>query len=270
MGFAIRATRSTLPKKVHILIATIALLISACTGSEDPADAEQNETPAATETVSQARSYQASWLVSSSAAGYDDVGSYVFTEAVDDVTGRYLVRSSQHLGFQTPDEVVFCAGISRELPYCATAKRAQGVPHVLSYPLQRLNEWRPDQLFDLASYRTLEFTAKQDEQNWSKEARTINNIATECFVVTGDSPAARPGFTACFTTDERRLLALLDVQGDAATEVLLLEDTALTADSFTTGFEEFYEARPLLQERLLEIYPELPVERKPADTDTDD
>lgn len=250
-------------KSLATFIALIAItLLGACTGEPEP-EAKTPE-PELSSVTSKANSYEASWLVEANAAGHPEVGSYVFTEIVDGASGRFFVRTATHLALQTPEEVVFCAAIGRPAPYCATAPRADGVPHTLSYPIQRLNEWRPDNLFELASYRQLVLVSGEDPDNWTREKQTISNRTLDCFIA-GDTPAARPGFTACFTTDQRRLIALLDVQGDSRTEVLLVEDLPVMSDSFVTDLEEFYEARPLLQERLLEIYPELPVE-KPTPT----
>lgn len=263
------ATLISWSKYTYVIVLTLAsLFLGACSSPAEPAtNSATADTSLSTQSQRPARSYQASWIVEATWVESGSSRSYVFTEAVDDETGRYMFRTADHLGLQSSDEVVFCAGIARESPYCATAQRAHGVPNVLSYPLQRLSEQRPNQLFDLASYRTLELTARQDPDNWTYETRVVNGSSVDCFIVSGDSPAARPGFTACFTNDERRLIALLDVQGDAATEILLVEDKAIDFESFVTGLEEFYEARPLLQERLLEIYPELPVERDPVAKD---
>jgi hypothetical protein len=241
------------------------LVLAACqdssTGDTSPADAVAaplNEGP---------RRYKAEWFINAEAVNVEGPGyPFVYREIVDDRTGRYLVQSPNHLAVQTPDEVIFCAAILRDDPYCASSPRAEGTPNVLSYPIQLLRGWGPRALYDLASYREVEMVAKGDRQNWDTRFATIGETDVECFTVVGETTAAETGFDICYTDDDLHLVASVDLQSDLVYEIDLISYSHQVGDSdFETGLEQFVEARPSLQEQLLALYPEVPAQR-PAPT----
>lgn len=214
------------------------------------------------------RRYSAEWLIDTTAIERDDeiASPFVYREVVDDQTGTYLVETGDHLALQRPTEVVFCAAVSRVPldPFCALKSRAEGSPHVLSYPVQILrSDWSPPALYDLAGYREVSLVAAADPDNWITQRTTATaGFPIECFLVTGDTSAAATGFEICFTDDELHLVASVDLQNDLIFEIELLsyERVAIIED-FETGLDEYIEERPSLQEQLLDLYPEIPAVR---------
>lgn len=250
------------------LIVLIALFTTSCSSPDteetlgDDIDVADLEDPP--------RRYSAEWLIDTAAiemSDLDDVASpFIYREVVDDLTGTYLVASPNHLALQSPEEVVFCAAVSRVPldPFCASTSRAEGSPHVLAYPVQLIRgDWGPSSLYDLASYREVSLVAASDPDNWSvqKTAATAG-FAIECFLVSGETTAATTGFEICFTDDDLHLVASVDLQNDLIFEVDLLsyERVAILED-FETGFDEYIEERPNLQDQLLDLYPEIPAAR---------
>ena len=266
--------RNTSPTRAIWLVVSgvFALLAVSCS---EPAPVE--EEASATDTVQRPagpRLYSADWLIDAEAAGLKDVGSpYLYREVGNDRTGTYLVSAPNHLALQRPDEVTFCAAIDRLPldPFCASSPRAEGAPHVLSYPIQLLKDWAPSQVYELASYREVSLVAASDTDNWSQRKAVVNDIAVECFTVTGETNAAAKGFDICFTDDDLHLVASVDLQSDLVFEIDLVSyKRSSITDDFETGLEEFFEDRPDLHEQLLDLYPEIPAARPTPSPNTDD
>lgn len=250
--------------RVMCVIGALVVALSGCTGSEAPQEPPNQSTVIDIENT--VRRYSAEWLVNASAVGIDDIESpYFYREVVDDQTGTYLVEAPNHLALQFEDEVVFCAAVRRIPldPYCATSPRAEGAPRVLSYPIQLLRDWSPRGLYDLASYREVSLVASADPDNWSRQlTRGNNDIPIECFLVTGETSAANTGFEICFTNDDLHLVASVDLQHDLVFEIdLRYYERFNVIGDFETGLDEFFEAKPSLQEQLLDLYPEIPAPR---------
>jgi hypothetical protein len=267
-GVAVETESATTPFTIGLLTAValfgvIALLATACR-SPDVEDSTSNS-PEPVELSDPPRRYSAEWLIDADAAGGDGPGfPFLYREVADDQRGEYLVLTHNHLARQTPEEVVFCAAVSRVPldPYCASAPRAEGAPNVLAYPVQLLREWSPRALYDLAGHREVSLVAASDPGNWNRRVTESNGIPVECFLVTGSTPAADTGFEICFTDDDLHLVASVDLQNDLMFEVDLLSYRRFDiADDFETGLEEFFEERPSLQEQLLDLYPEVPAPR---------
>jgi len=252
-----------------VVVAVSCLNLSGCTGSDDPSDtAGEDDT---VQLADRPRRYSASWLIDSSALDMEvEVGSpFLYQEVVDDRTGSYLVVAPNHLALQQPEEVLFCAAISRVPldPYCASSPRAEGTPNVLSYPIQIIRrDWTPTALYDLAGYREVSLVAASDPDAWSTQLTTATaGFAIECFLVTGETSAAATGFEICFTDDDLHLVASVDLQNDLLFEIELVSYRRTDfADDFETGLDEFVEERPNLQEQLLALYPDIPVARAAA------
>lgn len=259
------ALLSSPTRRVAFWLLVFAMGFASCS---DPAATEDDAEDLDTiELQDPPRRYSAEWLIDTRAIDLEDVPSpLIYREVVDDRTGTYLVESPNHLVLQRPDEVVFCAAVSRIPldPYCATSPRADGTPHVLSYPLQVVrDDWGPSSLYDLASYRVVSLVAASDPDNWETQKTTATSgFAIECFLVTGETTAATTGFEICYTDDDLHLVASVDLQNDLVFEIDLLsyERVAITED-FETGLEEFFEDRPSLQDQLLDLYPEIPAAR---------
>jgi len=247
-------------------VITIALVLLAVSCSDPTEDESEDTSQSILELPEEPRRYSAEWLIDADAVSAEDVPSqYLYREVVDDQTGSYLVQGPRHLALQRSEEVVFCSAITRLPlnPYCASTPRAEGAPHVLSYPVQLLREWGPAPLYELASYREVSLVAASDSENWTQWITTsASNFAVECFVVTGETTAATEGFEICFTNDDLHLVASVDLQSDLVYEIDLLSYERFgISEDFETGLEEFYEPRPALQEQLLDLYPEIPATR---------
>lgn len=252
-------------RRIAIVVIGVVLVVGACSdpGSDDSddeqADVLQLEEPA--------RRYSAEWLINTTAIGRDDIDSpFVYREVVDDLTGTYLVESPNHLALQSPDQVVLCAAVSRVPlnPFCAASPRAEGSPHVLSYPVQLIRgDWGPSALYDLASYREVALVAASDPDSWATQLTTATSgFPIECFLAIGETSAANTGFEICFTNDDLRLVASVDLQNDLIFEIDLLSyEQVSIADDFETGLDDFIEDRPALQDQLLDLYPEIPAPR---------
>ncbi len=261
------APRSPARSLVSLLLAAIlAISVGAC--SDPASDDAISEAADMAELFDPPRRYSAAWLIDTSALDLgDDIPSpFIYREVVDDLTGTYLVESPNHLARQDPDEVLFCAAVSRVPlnPYCAASPRAEGAPNVLSYPVQIIRrDWAPSSLYDLASYREVSLVAASDPDSWTSQFTTApGGYPIECFLVTGETSAASTGFTICFTDDDLHLVASVDLQNDLVFEIDLLSyERSAIADEFETGLDEFVEARPALQEQLLALYPEIPAPR---------
>lgn len=252
-------------QRVAAVLLGLALLIGACSdpssddGSDPEADLIQLEEPS--------RRYSAEWLINTAAIGRNDIDSpFIYREVVDDLTGTYLVESPNHLALQRPEQVVLCAAVSRVPldPFCAASPRAEGSPHVLSYPVQLIRgDWGPSGLYDLASYREVALVAASDPDSWATQITTATSgFSIECFLAIGETSAANTGFEICFTNDELRLVASVDLQNDLIFEIDLLSyERVSIADDFETGLDDFIEDRPALQDQLLDLYPEIPAPR---------
>ena len=205
------------------MVIVLMLLLGACTSGEPaddsaaPADVVELEDPP--------RRYSAEWLIDTSAL---DVANsfpspFIYREVVDDQTGTYLVETPNHLALQEPEEVVLCAAVSRLPldPFCAAAPRADGSPHVLSYPIQIIRrDWAPTSLYELASYREVSLVAASDPDNWATQRTTATaGFPIECFLATGETSAAATGFAVCYTDDDLHLLASVDLQNDLIFEI---------------------------------------------------
>ena len=256
---------------VAIWLVALALVAVAC--SEPATDDGADQQARVIELEDPPRRYSAEWLIHTSAIGRDDISSpFIYREVVDDLTGTYLVESPNHLALQQPDEVVLCAAVSRVPlnPYCAASPRAAGSPHVLSYPVQLIRrDWSPSALYDLASYREVALVAASDPDAWATQITTATSgFSIECFLVIGETSAATTDFEICYTNDDLHLVASVDLQSDLIFEIDLLsyERLSITED-FETGLDDFIEARPSLQEQLLDLYPEIP-SRRPTPTPT--
>ena len=161
---------------------------------------------------------------------------------------------------------MLCAAVSRVPldPYCASSPRAEGSPHVLSYPVQLIRrDWGPRGLYDLAGYREVSLVAASDPDAWaSQKTLAPSGFPIECFLAIGETTAATPGFEICYTDDDLHLVASVDLQNDLLFEIELLSyERVSIAEDFETGFDEFIEERPSLQEQLLDLYPEIPAPR---------
>lgn len=247
------------------ILALLLMVVAACQGGSTSTSAPDeivgeplNEGP---------RRYRAEWFINAEAVNVDGPGyPFVYREIVDDRLGRYLVQSPNHLAVQSPEEVLFCAAILRDDPYCASSPRAGGTPNVLSYPIQLLRGWGPRAIYDLASHREVAMVAGGDPVNWDHRFAQIGDTDVECFTVVGETTAAATGFDICYTDDDLHLVASVDLQSDLVYEIDLISYSPQVRDSdFETGLEQFVEARPSLQEQLLALYPEIPAPR-PAPT----
>ena len=255
-------------RMIGLLFAMLA--VAACTGSNGEAEPDVETDAAALNDPP--RRYSAEWLIDARAVELDEevASPFIYREVVDDQIGMYLVESPNHLALQEPEEVLLCAAVSRVPlnPYCASSPRAEGSPHVLSYPIQVIRgDWEPSSLYDLASYREVSLVAASDPDAWVTQLTTATaGFPIECFLAVGETSAAATGFEICFTNDDLRLVASVDLQNDLVFEIDLLryERTAI-ADDFETGLDDFVENRPELQEQLLDLYPEVPAP-KPTPT----
>ena len=237
------------------------VLAAACQGNDAAGDADPTPEPAGL--VDAPTRYDATWLIDAEAVGADGPGfPYLYREVVDDIAGRYLVQSANHLATQQPDEVVFCAAIYRVDPYCASTPRADDTPPVFAYPVQLVRSWGPSQLYDLAGWRELDLVASTEPDAWSRRTDTVRDVGVECFAVVGETAAARTGFEICFTDDDLHLVASVDLQGDLIYEIDLQSyERSLADDAFETGLEDFIEAKPSLQDQLITLFPEIPAPR---------
>lgn len=253
------------PWLIVALLLALASLVG-CSAPQESADTVDADDPAQGST--RPRRFSAEWLIDTTAIERDDevASPFIYREVVDDQTGTYLVETADHLALQQPTDVVLCAAVSRVPidPFCASKPRAEGAPHVLSFPIQILrNDWSPQALYDLAGYREVSLVAAADPDNWITQ-RTVATAGfpIECFLVTGDTSAAATGFEVCFTDDELHLVASVDLQNDLIFEIELLSyERVSIIEDFETGFEDFFEERPSLQEQLLDLYPEIPAAR---------
>lgn len=249
-------------RSVPILLLLTALICVGCWGGAEEDAAVP--TPTAAPLDDAPRQYSAEWLINAEAVNAEGPGyPFVYREVVDDRQGLYLVQSPNHVATQTPDQVVFCAAIFRADPFCAAVDRAEGTPHVLSYPVQVLTDWGPAHLYDLASYREFKLVVARDEDAWDRRLDTIRKeIDVECFGVVGETTAAATGFEVCFTDDDLHLVASVDLQGDLAYEIDMRSYSRVVADEdFVTGLEDFIEEKPTMQEQLLALFPEIPAPR---------
>lgn len=244
------------------LLLLAAMFASGCRGTDVPATVEPDDAAAALDAPP--RQYAAEWFIDAEAVNADGPGyRFVYREVVDDRVGHYLVQSPNHLASQTPDQVVFCAAIFREDPFCAATERAEGTPNVLSYPIQILSDWGPGPLYDLASYREIKLVVARDQAAWEQRTDVIaDDIPVECFAVVGETTAASIGFDICFTSDDLHLVASVDLHGDLLNEIdLLAYSRTVTDEDLVTGLEEFIEEKPAVQEQLLALFPEIPAPR---------
>lgn len=251
-----------------LMAATIAL--AACNGSasDDEPDVANDAAPLEAPT----RQYVAEWLINAEAVGVDGPGfNFLYREVADDATGRYLVQSPAHLATQSREIVVFCAAIFRVDPYCAATDRPANTPPVLAYPLQLLRTWGPSQLYDLAGWREVSLVANTEPNAWARRTDVIGQIPVECFVVVGETSAARTGFEVCFTDDDLHLVASVDLQGDFVYEIDLISyERTIDDDDFETGLDEFIEAKASLQDQLITLFPDVPAARPTPTPDTSD
>lgn len=249
-----------------VLFLAAAVLLGSCSSPATSAASDDDEV--AVDTAAGPRRYSAEWLIDTVAIDRDDEmpSPFIYREVVDDLTGTYLVETADHLALQRPEEVVLCAAVSRVPldPFCAAKPRADGVPNVLSYPIQILrSDWSPQALYDLAGYREVSLVAAADPDNWITQRTTATaGFPIECFLVTGDTSAAATGFEICYTDDDLHLVASVDLQNDLIFEIDLLSyERVSIREDFETGFDDFIEERPSLQDQLLDLYPEIPAAR---------
>ncbi len=256
--------------RLFVIGLAVAVALAACSGGD--ADSDADATPEAAPLDPPARQYLAEWLINAEAVGVDGPGfDFLYREIVDDATGRYLVQSPAHVATQTRESVVFCAAIFRSDPYCAATERPNNTPPVLAYPLQLLRSWGPSQLYDLAGWREVSLVADNEPDAWSRRTEVVGQVAVECFVVVGDTAAARTGFEVCFTNDDLHLVASVDLQGDLVYEIDLISyERTLGDDAFDTGLDEFIEAKASLQDQLITLFPDVPAARPTPTPDTSD
>jgi len=256
-------------RSLAIGIVLLGLFAAGCSGGSGDST---GELPAeANQLADAARRYGAEWLIDTTALELvpqlENVSSpFLYREVVDDLTGTFLVESPNHLVLQTPDSVLLCAAINRvpQNPFCATTPRAEGTPHVLSYPIQLVQgDWSPRALYDLAGYREVSLVAASDPDSWSVQKTTSSiGFPIECFLAIGETTAATTGFEICFTNDDLHLVASVDLQNDLIFEIELLSyERVAIADDFEVGLDGFIEERPLLHQQLLDLYPEVPAPR---------
>lgn len=215
-------------------------------------------------------SYRAEWLVDARGARNDSPNfPYAYVEVIDELHGDFRVESPQHIAVQSRDEVVLCAIVLRGEPYCASNPRPQGVPDVFSYPIQLLKLWGPREVFGLASYPEIALASELDTEAWQQNSlATADGLKIECYSIIGMTNAGREGLEICFTQDELRLIASLDVEGDGVYEVeLTTYNTNVATSDFVTGLEGLVEAKPAIYEQLLALFPEVPAAR-PTPTPT--
>ncbi len=251
-------------KRSSMLAVVVALALAGCSGGGD--EAEPTAVPdIASVTTSDAKTYVAEWFISAESVGADGPGyPYAYREAVDDRTGRYLIQSPDHVAVQTRDEVIFCAAIFRAGDsFCALTERTDGAPPVLEYPLQLTRQWSPRQLYGLASWSEMELAVRAEPDAWERSRGTSAfGSVTECFKVVGETTAANTGFEVCFTDDDLRLVATVDLQGDLIYEIdLLTLKRSVDAADFETNLDEFIEEKESLQEQLVALFPEIPAPR---------
>jgi len=247
----------------HTAPLLLLLMLVVLTACSSPNETSEIEAPTSSSRLADApRSYRAEWLIDAEAVGVDGPGfPFLYREIIDDRTERYLVQSPNHLATQQADRVVFCAAIFRSDPYCAQSPRSIEAPPVLSFPVQLLRSWGPNQLYDLASYREIDVVATNDPDSWSRRLDSFNGIAVECFDVIGETTAAGAGFEVCFTADDLHLVAAVDLQGDLIYEIDLQAYVPVIEEDFVTGLEDFYEEKETLQDQLLSLFPEIPAPR---------
>lgn len=252
------------------LVVAALLLLGACSGDGDDGDADAS--PEAVPLDEPARRYVAEWLINAEAVGVDGPGfDFLYREVVDDATGRYLVQSPAHIATQSREAVVFCAAIFRVDPYCAATERPANTPPVLAYPVQLLRSWGPSQLYDLAGWREVSLVANTEPDAWSRRTEVVGDVPVECFVVIGDTAAARTGFEVCFTDDDLHLVASVDLQGDLVYEIdLITYERTIDDDAFETGLDDFVEAKDSLQDQLITLFPDVPAARPTPTPDTSD
>lgn len=273
MSWGLRAGRRLYAAKVSLrpdVIALLALVLfaTACTGGSDT---DGDATPEPVELGAPPRVYRAEWLIDAEAVGAEGPGfPFRYVEVVDDRTGRYLVQAPNHLATQVPDEVVFCAAIFRNDPYCASTPRPENTPPVFSYPVQLLRSWGPNALYDLAGWREVSLVAETEPGAWNRRRDVVRDIRVECFAVVGETAAAREGFEVCYTDDDLHLVASVDLQGDLVYEIdLIAYDPFVDAEDFETNLEEFVEASASLQDQLITLFPEIPAPRPTPTPDPD-
>lgn len=245
-------------------------VLGACTSDEAGPDGDAESD--GIELAAPPRRYHAEWLIDAESVGADGPGfPYRYVEIVDDRTGRYLVQSPNHLATQAPDEVVFCAAIFRNDPYCAAGDRPENTPPVLAYPVQLLRGWGPTELYDLAGWREVSLTAGTEPDAWHRYRDIVRDIPVDCFRVIGETAAAREGFEVCFTDDDLHLVASVDLQGDLVYEIdLVTYERVLEPDAFDSGLEDFVEAKASLLEQLITLFPEIPAPRPTPTPDLSD
>lgn len=254
--------------KLAPIVAALAFLAVSCTSAAPPTVDDgvgADDDPDAVEVRISApgRVYVAQWLVDAEAANREGPGfPFTYREVVDEREGVYLVQSPDHLALQTRPSVVFCAGIFRSRGVCASSPRPDGVPDILAIGPTRLKEWSPESIFEVADPRTIGTVAEAEPDAWTTRSLVIAGVATDCFVVVGDTSAAPEGFEVCFTADDNRLIASLDLEGDFILEVELREYRTNVTEADTVVPFDLIES-DALYENLVLLFPELPPEPTP-------
>lgn len=264
----IRSTRLGL---ILVLAATWMLLASACTNSGDSAEGDEPGEPISTDR-DDGRFYSAQWTVDAEAIGKPGVGfPYPFVEIVDDLQGTYLYRTPNHLAYQDRERVVFCAGVTLvdSDPRCASTPRPDGTPDVIGLGLQRIRDWHPLNVYEVADFRRLQLVADEDPEGWSQQQITFETfegpIQVDCFLTRTDTETAPTGVELCFTKDENRLLASVDLNGDLVYEVQLDRYRPFAdEDEFAVIDDLPIVQDPRRYEQLIVIFPEIPIPPTPT------
>lgn len=254
-----------------VLLTGLALFGAGCTDSGEASAAHEQDAPVSTDQAD-GRFYTAQWTVDAEAIGKPGVGfPYPFVEVVDDLRGTYLSRTPNHLAFQDRERIVFCAGINLvdSEPRCASAPRPADTPDVIGLALQRIRDWHPLSVYEVADFRRLKLVADEDPGGWSQQRigfETFDGpIMVDCFLTKTDTETAPAGVELCFTNDENRLLASVDLNGDLVYEVQLDRYRPFADDDEFAVVDDL----PIVQdprryEQLVVIFPDIPIPPTPT------
>lgn len=252
-------------------MASLMLALSACVLSACSADAPVDEEPAASSSSSSSsrngqRLYTAEWVVDAAAIGREPAYAYRYSEMVDDRAGTYLTTGPQHLALQTPPQVTFCAGIWQAEPRCASTDRPENTPNVMALGLSVIRQWHPEELYEVADFRRMDLIAESEPDRWSRTNEVSVDIAVECFRSQSPDEKTPDGLSLCYTADEYRLLASVDMNGDSVFEVYLDRyERSVDEDELELSFEVLDD--PKRYEQLLVIFPDVPITPTPVPVD---
>lgn len=251
-----------------ILTMVIALLVAGCTSSGPDSDRDTAGLATPEPDSTGDRLYTATWTVNAEAVGKEGPGyPYQYVEIIDDANGVFLMQGPQHLALQTTEKVVFCAGTDQVDARCASTTRPRNNPNVLSLGLAAIRDWHPKAIYEVADYRRLKLTTESDPTQWTSSRDVAAGIPVECFS-SGQSATTPEGLRICYTDDDNRLLASVDMNGDFINELELgrydpwADEDALELDYEVADDEKRFE-------QLIVIFPEVPITPTPVPVDED-